>query len=128
MKRDLDLIREILLKIEQDIGLSNKRYSFQFDNQKMVIDGYNDEQVYGHIVMLIESPFVEGLRYQSGEIEIKGLTWDGREFLDAIRDAGGWKKTKETAQKIGGAGLSFVWDVAKALLKAEAKSRLGLDV
>src|SRR5258706_9751857 len=98
MKRDLDLIRELLLKIEQEIDFTPKTYSFRFDN-KITVEGYTDEEVYAHLLMLLESPFVEGQRFASGEICIQRLPWDGREFLDTIRDSESWTKTKEAATK-----------------------------
>jgi hypothetical protein len=44
----------------------------------------------------------------SGEVEIKNLTWEGREFLDAVRDNSSWRKIKGVAQKAGGAGLGIL--------------------
>src|SRR5215203_5970306 len=121
MKRDLDLIRELLLKIEQEIDFTPKIYSFGFENKKMTVDGYTDEEVYAHLLMLLESPFLDGQRYTSGEISIERLPWQGREFLDTIRDSESWTKTKEAAKKVGGVGVEFMWDVAKTVVKAEVK-------
>ena len=122
MKRDMDLVRAILLKLEEDISLHPKTYNFHFDNSKILVPGHNDEAVYSHLLMLIESPYVEGRRAMSGEITVKSLTWDGREFLDAIRDVEIWGKTKERAKAVAGVGLQFVWEIAKA----EIKTKLGL--
>jgi Hypothetical protein (DUF2513) len=58
----------------------------------------------------------------SGEIVVKNITWDGREFLDDIRDTEVWGKTKERAKAVASVGLSFVWEIAKA----EMKAKLGL--
>jgi len=56
------------------------------------------------------------------------LPWQGREFLDTIRDPESWTKTKEAAKKVGGVGIELMWDLAKTVVKAEVKSRLGFDV
>jgi hypothetical protein len=127
MKRDMELIRSVLLKLEEDVGLQLKTYAFQFDNSKMVIEGHTDEEVYRHVVMLLESPFVEGKQMMSGEIVVRGLTWEGREFLDSIRGDVVWKKTKAGVEKIGGTGLGFVWEIAKGIIKNELKTKLGID-
>jgi hypothetical protein len=58
----------------------------------------------------------------SGEIIVKSLTWNGREFLDDVRDVEVWGKTKERAKAVAGVGFSFLWEIAKA----EVKSKLGL--
>jgi hypothetical protein len=59
LQRDLDLIRAILLRLEQDIGLHSKLYQFSFGpDQKIVVEGHPHEEVYGHLVMLLESPYV----------------------------------------------------------------------
>jgi hypothetical protein len=56
------------------------------------------------------------------------LTWKGQDFLDTIRDPTAWRITKEGIKKIGGASWEVVIDIAKAVLKVEAKKRLGLDL
>jgi Hypothetical protein (DUF2513) len=56
MKRDMDLVRAILLKLEEQIGLEGKTYNFTFENSKLTVPGYTDEEVYSHLKMLIESP------------------------------------------------------------------------
>ena len=122
MKRDLDLIRAILLKLEEEIGLHSKTYDFQFANSKLSVPGYADDDVYSHLLMLIDSPYVKGRRALSGEITVKALTWNGREFLDDIRDVEIWGKTKERAKAVAGVGLQFLWEIAKA----EIKTKLGL--
>jgi hypothetical protein len=107
--------------------LQAKLYSFQFNNQKMIVEDYTDEEVYSHLGMLLESPFVGGRRFLSGEFEIKELTWNGREFLDAIRGDDIWIKTKVAADKIGEVGIGFVWEITKGGIKHELKTRLGID-
>jgi hypothetical protein len=127
MKRDMDLIRSVLLRLEEDIGDRGAVYSFQYTNKKMVVEGYADEEVSGHLAMLLNSPFVEGKRALSGEFLVKGLTWEGREFLDSIRGNDVWQKTKAGVEKIGGVGLGFVWEIAKGVIKNELKAKLGID-
>jgi len=108
----MDLMRQILLALESDIGIRPKTYSFQNGVQKQSVEGYSDEEVYGHFLMVIESPSVEGNVYQSGDILIRRLTWEGREFLDAVRGDNIWKKTKAEAEQIGGVGMAFAWERA----------------
>ena len=46
-----------------------------------------------------------------------GLTYDGHEFLDTIRDNQVWKLTKDTAKKAGVGGLKVLVEVGKSYAK-----------
>jgi hypothetical protein len=50
---------------------------------------------------------------------ISRLTWEGHEFLDDIRDPEIWRKTKDRAKSVAGAGLSLLWEIAKAEIKTK---------
>ena len=50
MKRDMDLVRAVLLKLEEEIGLHSKTYNFQFENGKLSVPEYTDEEVYSHFI------------------------------------------------------------------------------
>lgn len=54
------------------------------------------------------------------------MTWNGHEFLDAVRDPEIWQKTKDGASKVGSASIEFLWEMAKAYAKHLAKERLGM--
>jgi hypothetical protein len=56
------------------------------------------------------------------------LTWQGHEFLEAVRDPEVWRRTKEGAAKVGNFAISFLFDAAKAYAKHIAKERLGLEL
>lgn len=51
MKRDMNLVREILLALEEDLS--------GFAPEDMEIKGYTDEQIGYHILLLIEAGFIE---------------------------------------------------------------------
>jgi hypothetical protein len=55
-------------------------------------------------------------------ITFAGLTWKGHEFLDDIRDPGVWQKTKERTKGVASVGVGFLWEIAKA----EVRAKLGL--
>ena len=122
MKRDMDLIRTILLKVEADETLSG---SFQAVNAATFgITDHTDTEVIYHVVMLVEAGFLVGnIKLANvGQIVISKLTWNGHEFLDDIRDPEIWRKTKERAKSVASVGLGFLWEIAKA----EVKTKLGL--
>jgi hypothetical protein len=66
--------------------------------------------------------------YGTFEWNIRRLTWEGHEFLDAVRDPEIWRKTKAGAATTGGFTLGLLKDLATAYAKHVAKERLGLDM
>jgi SOS-response transcriptional repressor LexA len=81
MKRDMDLIRTILLQIEEAPPNVNRI--------KLKLDGPSQDEVTEHLRLLIESGLIEAIPFQSNGKERflpKRLTWKGHEFLDAARN------------------------------------------
>ena len=112
MKRDMDLVRLILLKIEEDY-VSTALYNLK-------IDGYDKETIAYHCKMLHEGGFVSdyGSHYADNALQSFGvgsLTWEGNEFLDKIRDDSFWGKTKK---EIKNRGLPMIVDTIKAVSTA----------
>lgn len=121
MKRDLDLIRKILLAMEA------REHAFVQD--KLAIDGHTEEQVGFHIYLLGEAGLAKvaehtELESQSPSAFPLHLTWEGYEFLEAAKDETLWGKAKSVVIKPAG-GVAF--GVLVEWLKAEAKTRLGLS-
>jgi hypothetical protein len=112
MKRDIDLIRQILSEIEAK----------PFDGNMIRLDledSVDYQQLRYHVILLREAglidafePFPEGDSLQLGPVYPTRLTWEGHEFLEAARDDTRWNKAKDTMAKAGG----FVFEVGKALL------------
>jgi hypothetical protein len=99
MKRDWDLIRQILLAVEA--ADANDRIS---DND---IDGCTPENFHHNAILLTEAGFVHAMILQNLETTlIESLTWEGHEFLDAIRDDASWEHIKTIAAEKS-LGLSF---------------------
>jgi hypothetical protein len=118
MKRDMDLIRAMLLTIESDA------HGFA---PKIEISGYTQEQVNYHAVLLGEAGLakvhdVTTMGSDSPEAKITRLTWAGHEFLDSARQNQTWNLAKDAIGKIGGASI----DVWIAWLTAHIKNSLGL--
>ncbi|MSS11741.1 DUF2513 domain-containing protein [Clostridium sp. WB02_MRS01] len=107
MKRDMELVRKVLIKIEETVN-NTAEYNIK-------VDDYSMDQIAYHCALLFEGGFIhdyEG-QYGSGELYSFGvgrLTWEGHDFLDKIRSDTVWNKTKETITK---QGLPMVIDVIK---------------
>jgi hypothetical protein len=116
MKRDMDLIRELLLHIEADDGYDGSGYG----PVKAKELGRPANVVLYHMSLLADAKFVSVVNWLAhGEPLIRGLTWEGHEFLDDTRDPEIWRKTKARAKAVTNVGARLLWEIAKAELKAK---------
>jgi len=121
MKRDMDLVRKILLWAEiQEHGYVEGNPS---------IDGYSEEEIGYHVYLMYQANLViaadtSAKGDKSPNAILIGLSWLGHEFLDAAKDDTIWSKAKKTVLKTT-TGITF--DVLLEWLKAEVKRKIGLD-
>ena len=120
MKRDIDLIRTILLSMEAN--------EHGFAGTSPAIEGHSEEQIGYHVYLmgqagLITTADATCLSDQSPNAIPLSITWAGHDFLDSVKDETLWKKAKTIVLKPA-AGVAF--DVLVEWVKAEAKQRLGL--
>jgi len=118
MKRDMDLIREMLLAIESDA------HGFA---PKIEILGYTQEQINYHAFLLGEAGLAKvidttSMGNESPEALVTRLTWLGHEFLDSARENNIWNQAKDKIGKIGSASLP-IW---LALLTKLIENKVGL--
>lgn len=105
MKRDMDLIRAILLASEETL---HGRLDAIPE-----IAGYTEEQVGYHNYLLVDAGLASGVDVFAGEAKgptwgLTSLTWAGHEFLDAAREPTRWEQAKDVVGKAGGASMA-VW-------------------
>lgn len=91
MKRDMGMVRSLLLKIESqsvdDIFRTENQdecYHLRIMREGGLVDGW------------VEDDGVDGLT-----AEITSITWKGHELLDAIRNEGIWEKIKALGKTKG---------------------------
>jgi hypothetical protein len=109
MKRDMELVRLLLLEVEGE--------------EKPDLSKYAEEvQVY-HMALLIEAELIDGSvvsgsnGYPAATHAIR-LTWKGHEFLDAARNETIWKKALAKVKESGASiTLSLLQQVLTNLLK-----------
>ncbi|MDD1724025.1 MAG: DUF2513 domain-containing protein [Methanospirillum sp.] len=122
MKRDLDLAREIVLKLEADDTGSPISH--------ITIDGYSKKEINYHIYLLQREGFIEAsIEDDNGNYEnlfyaIYNLEWKGHDFADASRSSGTWAKAKELIKEKG-AALTF--DIALIASKAYFTAQTGIQ-
>lgn len=117
MKRDYDLIREILLKIESS--------STPWFEGVMQVDGYHDGVVSHHISLLMDAGFVKAIELPDAHTEYgfllqdAELKWEGHEFLENVRDPVIWRKTKAGATRVGTWSLPLLNELALGIIKKQ---------
>ncbi len=122
MKRDMDLVREILLAIEASPTTITGHFT---------LEGREGPLVDEHVRLLTEAGFLTHSRatYVAGKRMGLGvaLTWRGHEFLETIRDPQIWKATKSGAAKVGSWSLGLMAELAKGAIRQKA-IELGLPL
>lgn len=108
MKRDMDLIRKILFKIEESDTTPR-------DVARLLPDVPLEEARY-HMRLLYEADMIratDASTFGGENYLVTGLTWAGHDFLDAARSNERWEKAKTILANKGG---GMVFDVLKQLL------------
>ena len=122
MKRDMGLIREILLRIEEPGEPSG--------SEEFRMEGFCKQETDYNLNLLISAGFVEGRVARAfgnnSSIFVDRLTWSGHDFLDAIRDDSVWTKTKEKARLAGQDAHRLPLEVIKGLAVSATKELFGL--
>lgn len=119
MKRNWDMIRDILTQLEE---FKNEEGCFNlssFPQDKHAEISY-------HMALLMEAGLVNGQMSEEFGPEPQDffanrLTWQGHEFLDAIRSDTVWYKTKKSFLS---QGISMTFDLVKSVASDVAASYL----
>lgn len=126
MKRDMDLVRELLLVIENDAmepfaGL-----------QQIEVQGQEPGVIDYHLSLMIDAGMIVGeiQPYLGGELShfIHGLTWIGHDFLDSVRDPDIWAKTKQGANAVRSWSFETLKEIGKGLIKKQIEKYTGVEV
>lgn len=127
MKRDMDLIREILLAVDA----ADEPPSFDDLISEDAPEADQKRYAY-HVRMLTDQAgFLSGIDVESfdgpGWLDLN-LTWRGHEFLDQIRDPEIWRKAKAGMEKAGGFSIDLIGALAKGLIKTQIEKHTGVDL
>jgi hypothetical protein len=89
MRRDLDLVRRILLRLEE----SPSGWSTFVD------EGYELPQIHYHVRLLHDAGLIEADEIVPGQWWPERMTWAGHEFLDAARNDDLWNEVKRRVER-----------------------------
>jgi Hypothetical protein (DUF2513) len=129
MKRDMDLIRELLLKLEA-LPLQRGASAHITPNwEGIAVPGYDVDHIDYHLTQIRNAGLIDegGIRPAEG-IGFRSLTWEGHDFLDSVRDPKIWAKTKSGALAAGGFTVDLLKDLAKGLIKKQIEERTGVKL
>lgn len=120
MKRDYELVRKLLLFLEEKstpeaVGCPK-------------IEGYDDLAIKYHLLLLAQAKLIdyEPELTATGRIIrvfVFSLSWQGHDFLDSVRNDAVWAKVKSQASE---KGVSLPFEVLKSLAIEAVKKLFGL--
>lgn len=118
MKRDLELIRELFLRIEEFPQKIEDDYNYE-----IAIDGFTKEEVDFHLYLMKKAKFIDGIinrsvvnKHINAHYETFEITWDGYEFLNSIRNKKVWQSFKNKYANFE-LPFSIITDVCKTLIQ-----------
>jgi hypothetical protein len=125
MKRDMDFIRELLLKVEggekqfQTVG---KVYTGETHSPEL-------EKLTEHVRLLRQAGFIDvQAESAAGFLLLEGLSWRGHDFLDSVRDPKIWEKTKKGVEGAGGFTVDLMKDLANGFVKKQIEEYTGVKL
>lgn len=106
MKRDMDLVREILLFVESQPAEINLL------DVAVELPGRDYGSTVGHIQILEDAGLLIARKSSDSagtDWRVERLTWQGHEFIDSAKDDANWRRAKQHfGSKLGEVGLHVV--------------------
>lgn len=120
MKRNMDLVREILIKMEEH----EQGYAPNY----LAIPGFTEEEIGYHCFLLNDAGLIDAADDShagspSPSAIPLSLTWAGHEFIANAKNENIWGQAKESIKKVGEVSFS-VW---ASVLSEVVKNNLGIS-
>ena len=156
MRRDMDLIRHLLLDIDGNEAINGR---YVLTDREFGVEGEDLAKVQYHLRLLLDANYLEGrdglsieqmdinppksaldipnagdegLFDMNNRILITRMTMAGHDYLETVRDNKVWDKTKKALNGGLGVGLDTIKDVAKEIGKQvinhQVKKHTGIDM
>ena len=127
MKRDMDLVRKILFKMEEN----EEEFSFSEDFPPLEIEGYSTRLIIHHMQIMAQTGLLHADRREytansMGKAQrpyvsiFYSISWQGHEFLSALRDDTRWNDVKKVMTRAGGFVTEVALDIAKEMVRQAA--------
>jgi hypothetical protein len=129
MQRNMDLIRELLLKLEALPMRPGGTVDITPDAEEIAVPGYDSNQIGYHLTQIRKAGYIdEGGSHPMVGIGFHCLTPAGHDFLDSVRDPETWAKTKKAAARAGGFTIDILRDIAKGFIKKQIEEKTGIKL
>ena len=129
MKRDMDLIRNLLFVFES-------QEKDRLDRSDLALNGYEKKQIDFHLELMEEGGLIVHDVFQPKKADGHAFpirfdmgrrpTMTGYDFLESVRDSKTWEKTKNGAMAAGGFTIDLLKDLAKGFIKMQIEERTGV--
>jgi hypothetical protein len=120
MTRNLEIVRAILKELESQEGM-------EFVQHFTIENATNEEIVY-HLKLMIQKGLIEGEIHgdprQGWYPLIRGMTWEGHDFLNATKSETVWEKIRAKAAEVGS---DLTIEIAKELGKRYLAQQFGIQ-
>ena len=153
MKRDMDMIRDLLMEIEDNQAINGR---YLLSDGDIGVRAEDASKVQYHLRLMMDADFIEGRDQHSisdferlldqpvpairardegntlrnivegmdHPIHISRMTWKGHDFLDSVRDDKVWEHTKGALAEVKSVGFDTIKEVATAVAKGLIKTQL----
>ena len=128
MKFDPDCVRDILLDIEE---LHDYPQILFFDSETKLLraSAHSFDKLAYHMILLDEAGYLNWTPVFTGgrhlyHSSIHGLTYDGHQFLETVRNPRVWEETKSLSKKVGSFSLNVISSVATDIIARLIKAQL----
>ena len=132
MRRDMSLIRDLMLRIESGEKTVQTLTQLHADNLGLVGEYSLTEEEASkleyHLDLIQEVGFVAFRRVKNPAYQVERITWTGYEFLESVRDPEIWAKTQKGLEEVGGFGIELIAELAKGFARKKIKEHTGIDI
>lgn len=129
MRRDMDLIRELMLKIEVLPTAHCGEFRLQPGVDPMAVADFSANEIEYHLRLIVEAGLITSRgRFGNGDFRFDRMTGSGHDFVDSVRSPEVWAKTKKGAEAAGGFTVDLLKDLAKGFLKKQIEDYTGVKL
>lgn len=108
MKRDMELVRKLVLFLESNDEVD--------ESTEIEVEDYDHEAIRYHLALMGEAGLLNVTHCRECVI-VTGITWQGHEFADLVRDPKVWQSTLTTvAKKTGSISFDIIVQVLKGTI------------
>ena len=120
MRLNPDLIRDLLLYLEENTGIDHDFTLDQFDKIPAPLDKYSYEEILYHVKQCKMMDYLVNAKFfVGGGFMIDDITPKAHEFLADIRSDSNWNEVKAKAKAVGSFSLAALSQIAAQVISSK---------